>query len=706
MSFEDDLGTEYNGDEGVRDAFFVRFFEYCFGGRRGKLIGNYFVIGEIRSGKRIHLSVFSEILLMIYFVDSSLLNAASLSSDLEAMRLLFSEKEKELVDAASKVEELTKQLEDVRSGRGGAVIHQNGNAGTNINNTQNHHFQIHHQELDKLRRELLYRNSVNREASTRVATQKEALSTRKDEIARIDKRIAELQQRLYRKRFLNQQLASQISAATQAKQAQLKAVQQKAKREGNKDNSLDDITTDERRTIEDIAHFERGAQDPKYQTLPYNTKFSSGNKEGSSQSINSGTSLGPPQTSAVPNCGSNVVTRTVHSIPTHLPSKGHASAPLTSGSSVVAGSTASHTVPIPSPQMSHPATSSLNRGHQNGSLRPNYLHQQQQTSHLPLYSSKIPQSDDSNSNKQLQSQQTIHNGSSLQKHNNQSIAANGQPRSTPLSNSHQCSLQPVNKDVENVRALGFTPGGSNSSSVPGVKSMSSTNGASVSVDESSREASTGSVKIKPSLPPKPSPHSKPTPPPRQKGDPLAGSTESINLTGVTRNNSQSRPQVFRYASQNVILSTYTQQQQQQQQQSSQEQKPQSLQSEPKQIDSKQQQDSQSAAQFQQSSNSGNSTLSQQYKEAKQLLSNETGEEAIDDSTSLPTSTSNSLVVRRLKKGNLKTPNSSRAPRRVSFDPLALLLDASLEGELELVKRTATEVTNPSAANDEGITALP
>jgi ankyrin repeat protein len=44
-------------------------------------------------------------------------------------------------------------------------------------------------------------------------------------------------------------------------------------------------------------------------------------------------------------------------------------------------------------------------------------------------------------------------------------------------------------------------------------------------------------------------------------------------------------------------------------------------------------------------------------------------------------------------------------RRVSFDPLALLLDASLEGELELVKRTAGQVTNPSAANDEGITAL-
>lgn len=44
-------------------------------------------------------------------------------------------------------------------------------------------------------------------------------------------------------------------------------------------------------------------------------------------------------------------------------------------------------------------------------------------------------------------------------------------------------------------------------------------------------------------------------------------------------------------------------------------------------------------------------------------------------------------------------------RRVSFDPLALLLDASLEGELDLVMKTAMEVGNASAANDEGITAL-
>ncbi len=37
--------------------------------------------------------------------------------------------------------------------------------------------------------------------------------------------------------------------------------------------------------------------------------------------------------------------------------------------------------------------------------------------------------------------------------------------------------------------------------------------------------------------------------------------------------------------------------------------------------------------------------------------------------------------------------------------LAMLLDASLEGELDLVRKTAGEVTDPSADNDEGITAL-
>ncbi|CAH8510495.1 unnamed protein product [Schistosoma bovis] len=42
---------------------------------------------------------------------------------------------------------------------------------------------------------------------------------------------------------------------------------------------------------------------------------------------------------------------------------------------------------------------------------------------------------------------------------------------------------------------------------------------------------------------------------------------------------------------------------------------------------------------------------------------------------------------------------------VRFHPLALLLDAALEGDLELVKKAASEVNDVSESNDEGITAL-
>ena len=49
------------------------------------------------------------------------------------------------------------------------------------------------------------------------------------------------------------------------------------------------------------------------------------------------------------------------------------------------------------------------------------------------------------------------------------------------------------------------------------------------------------------------------------------------------------------------------------------------------------------------------------------------------------------VVLRQKKSNVRNKGTPKGSRRVSFDPLALLLDASLEGELELVMRTAREV---------------
>ncbi|XP_064809527.1 protein phosphatase 1, regulatory subunit 13Ba isoform X2 [Oncorhynchus masou masou] len=65
------------------------------------------------------------------------------------------------------------------------------------------------------------------------------------------------------------------------------------------------------------------------------------------------------------------------------------------------------------------------------------------------------------------------------------------------------------------------------------------------------------------------------------------------------------------------------------------------------------------------------------------------------------------ALSKIKRTNLKKPESERTGHslRVKFNPLALLLDASLEGEFDLVQRIIYEVENPSTANDEGITPL-
>ena len=63
-----------------------------------------------------------------------------------------------------------------------------------------------------------------------------------------------------------------------------------------------------------------------------------------------------------------------------------------------------------------------------------------------------------------------------------------------------------------------------------------------------------------------------------------------------------------------------------------------------------------------------------------------------------------MIQEKLDKVIRTIPNFPK--EGISFkDITPLLLDASLEGELDLVKRTAKQVPDPSAANDEGITAL-
>ncbi|XP_042881052.1 apoptosis-stimulating of p53 protein 2-like isoform X2 [Penaeus japonicus] len=703
-------------------------------------------------------------------VEATRHNTASLTTDLDAMRHLFSEKEKELVVAVSKVEELTRQLEELRHGR----------SPLSPNNQ-------HHSELDKLRRELLYRNSVNREASARVAAQRETLAARRDEITRIDKRISELQQRLHRKRILNHQLASQITAATQAKQAQLKAVQQKAMRDGiHSENSADDTHAPDHLKLppgEDLGEFGPNKNDPKYQTLPYNTKFSVTFKTKSAQGGDSDSAPSTP-TSTVPPGGlpdfpassaqnngttaaaangapvnGSVVTRTVHSIPTHPPSRGHAHAPVPSQGPPLAQTAAAAALkPAPNPAMTP-------RVYGPGAQQFNQRSQ-------PLGGSTLGQN------------QKLSPG----------VTAHAQSRTLLLPHHHA-------QDVDNMRAVGNA--GEGSEDLP---------------------TATEGGRNKPALPPKPVVPSKPLPPPRQKGDPLVASNESLNAAqtagrggGTTQGRLQ---QGYRYASQNVIMSTYTQQ-------------PPGPDSQPGEgaddnnrskvannvLNNNNNNSSSSSGGAKSESDGGekvhvsiNSRIEmppdfmfpEDETPPSDLLGRRVeeienggdghhkdtrGSDAVDnlhvssssglpvgeleklridnakedrssqenihsannnapggnipsddsrqpdgaDTSSVPieghtegdgeksmgsTSLNNinnnnnnnnnnttTSIVRRIKKGNLKTKNSSRVPRRVSFDPLALLLDAALEGELELVKRTAMEVPNPSAANDEGITAL-
>merc|ERR1719204_1802900 len=206
-------------------------------------------------------------------------NNASLLNDLDSIRLLFNEKEKELAMAVAKVDELTAQLEELRSGK------------VNLN------YPPQVVELEKLRRELAYRRQLNEQQNNMIAQQRAQLSMGQEEMARIDRRIAELQDRLTRKRMMNQQLANQINAATTAKQAQLRAIQAGLSNK-NKTKPVSTVEPFQRSLApQQVDNHHVSAEDlkpglslqeesssgnknidSKYQTLPYNTKFGHLNK--------------------------------------------------------------------------------------------------------------------------------------------------------------------------------------------------------------------------------------------------------------------------------------------------------------------------------------------------------------------------------------------------------------------------------------------
>ncbi|KAM9465727.1 protein phosphatase 1, regulatory subunit 13Ba [Clarias gariepinus] len=117
-------------------------------------------------------------------VDYSKLINGNLSAEIEHVSSLFQEKQVELQQAVMKVEQLTQQLEDLRSKR---ITESQPTGGSAL-------------ELHKLHQELQMRNKLNQEQNSKLQQHKDMLNKRNLEVSMMDRRIEELRERLYRKK--------------------------------------------------------------------------------------------------------------------------------------------------------------------------------------------------------------------------------------------------------------------------------------------------------------------------------------------------------------------------------------------------------------------------------------------------------------------------------------------------------------------------
>ncbi|XP_037637949.1 apoptosis-stimulating of p53 protein 2a isoform X4 [Sebastes umbrosus] len=112
-----------------------------------------------------------------------------LVEEIEQMNNLFQQKQRELVMAASKVEELSRQLELLKNGK--------------MDNFHDNQTSV--AELDRLYKELQLRNKLNQDQNSKLQQQREGLNKRNLEVAAMDKRIIELRDRLWKKKAALQQ---------------------------------------------------------------------------------------------------------------------------------------------------------------------------------------------------------------------------------------------------------------------------------------------------------------------------------------------------------------------------------------------------------------------------------------------------------------------------------------------------------------------
>lgn len=110
---------------------------------------------------------------------------------------------------------------------------------------------------------------------------KARLLENRENAADMEIRINELRERLQRKKMLNQQLANQLSDASQKNNkvlSQQQQQQQQQQRPSTKNAvsqvaAVEPFNRSQPGAEDDVTDFTASKSDPKYQTLPYNTRF-------------------------------------------------------------------------------------------------------------------------------------------------------------------------------------------------------------------------------------------------------------------------------------------------------------------------------------------------------------------------------------------------------------------------------------------------
>ncbi|KAL1138394.1 hypothetical protein AAG570_008458 [Ranatra chinensis] len=692
--------------------------------------------------------------------------------------------------AVAKVEELTRQLEEVRRGKAQQAQQPPGQAS---------------QELERLRRELMYRNKLNEQQTARLSEQREALCQRQMEMASIDKRIAELQDRLHRKRMLNQQLANQITAASNKANTgnqqnirsamQMPGLQQQQMYQGipsvgkpmmrpvpsgniaavepyhhvpsytttnveqeymkrqeikpdqppqrvynntNQDELMGprkpnltapathhyvhELKKEEKHETENLSEFGASKSDPKYQTLPYNTKFA----------MNSSPVL-KAATKRASGEGNENITENIeaakHNTINNNHNNNHNNNNFNHINNNVNQLNVAHSIPI---------QAGANKG-----LAMALANQK----HSPIPSSASSTSSTSSTNYRVYGNNLL----------TSSLMARGQPVGGASSTTSSTSSLATNSSASSTNGLQV------SCSLPsGCVPLTQFNTASRLTLPPTPLISDVQVVVKeetetnkPALPPKPAVPAKPTPPPppRQTQNSLeiyfsqcrGGKLNSeypnqypVEITEAPPPPPSTEPPsdepIFNRRTAEPIIKA----------------RPLTIKKQPiselprlrnfihkddtvddKRVNSedirrleRNEEDVGLRKVEDGSEESGNGLgygNSRRIEMPPAYLFPETETPPADlvpqpevpsqdqtDRSATPEDLDDRMdsIPRRVRKGNLKGSGEKQClSRRVSFDPLALLLDASLEGELELVMRTASQVRDPSAANDEGITAL-